>query len=44
VQRETANWLSRIVPKDSDKYVMLTIWNIVNYIAFVPMMAPKSAY
>jgi hypothetical protein len=37
VQVETANWLKRIIPEDSDKYVMLASWNIVNCIAFVPM-------
>ena len=39
VQMETANWLKRIIPEDSDKYVMLASWNIVNCIAFVPMSA-----
>lgn len=39
VQVETANWLKRIIPEDSDKYVMLASWNIVNCIAFVPMSA-----
>ena len=39
VQMETANWLKRIVPEDTDKYIMLATWNIVNCIAFVPLTA-----
>lgn len=39
---ETTNWLKRIVAEDSDKYIMLAAWNIVNCIAFVPLKAPKS--
>ena len=42
VQVETANWLNRIVPEESDKYVMLAAWNFVNCIAFVSMKTPKS--
>ena len=42
VQVETASWLNRIVPEESDKYVMLAAWNFVNCIAFVSMKAPKS--
>jgi len=44
VQVETANWLNRIVPEESDKYVMLAAWNFVNCIAFVSMKAPKSVH
>lgn len=44
VQVETANWLDRIVPEESDKYVMLAAWNFVNCIAFVSMKAPKSTH
>ena len=44
MQGETANWLTRIVPEDSDKYVMMAAWNIVNCIAFVPMAAPKTTH
>jgi hypothetical protein len=44
VQVETANWLNRIVPEESDKYVMLAAWNLVNCIAFVSMKAPKSVH
>ncbi|CAB3723566.1 hypothetical protein LMG22037_04976 [Paraburkholderia phenoliruptrix] len=33
----TADWLKRIVPEDSDQYVMLAATNLVNCIAFVPM-------
>jgi hypothetical protein len=36
---ETTNWLSRILPEKTDKYVMLTTANFVNCIAFVPMPA-----
>jgi len=43
VQVETANWLHRIVPEESDKYVLMAAWNFVNCIAFVPMKATKSA-
>ncbi len=32
--------LKRIVPEESDKYVMLAAANFVNCIAFVPMNAP----
>jgi hypothetical protein len=34
---ETKDWLSRIIPEDSDRYVMLAAINLVNCIAFVPM-------
>ncbi|WP_426177548.1 hypothetical protein [Massilia sp. TWR1-2-2] len=34
---ETKDWLSRIVPEDTDRYVMLAAVNLVNCIAFVPM-------
>jgi hypothetical protein len=33
----TADWLERIDPEDSDRYVMLAAANLVNCIAFVPM-------
>lgn len=42
VEVETANWLGRIVPEETDKYVMLAAANFVNCIAFVPLKAPKS--
>jgi hypothetical protein len=42
VQVETANWLNRIVPEESDKYVMMAAGNFVNCIAFVPMQVPES--
>lgn len=42
VQVETMKWLARIVPEESDKYVMLAAWNIVNCIAFVPIPAPNA--
>jgi hypothetical protein len=41
VWSETANWLKRIVPEDSDKYVMMVAANLVNCIAFVPTTAPE---
>ena len=34
---ETSKWLARIVPGDSDKHVMLAVWDLVNCIAFVPV-------
>jgi hypothetical protein len=33
----TADWLERIDPEGSDRYVMLAAANLVNCIAFVPM-------
>jgi hypothetical protein len=33
----TANWLKRIVPEETDRYVMMTAANLVNCIAFVPL-------
>jgi hypothetical protein len=42
VQMETMDWLTRIAPEKSDKYVMLAAWNIVNCIAFVPMTPPTA--
>ena len=41
VSTETANWLRRIVPEETDKYIILTAANFVNCIAFVPMPALK---
>jgi len=41
VEVETANWLQRIVPEETDKYVMLAAANLVNCIAFVPLDAQK---
>ena len=38
---ETSKWLTRIVPEESDKYVMLAIWNLVNCIAFVALPGSK---
>jgi hypothetical protein len=34
VSSETTSWMKRIVPEESDKYVMLAAWNLVNCIAF----------
>lgn len=41
VTTETANWLTRIIPEETDKYVMLAAANLVNCIAFVPLPASK---
>lgn len=35
VQSESAKWLSCIVPEETDKHVMLAVWNMVNCLAFV---------
>ncbi len=43
VQAETAIWMNRIVPEETDKYVMMAAANFVNCIAFVPIDVPKSA-
>jgi len=37
VQVETSNWLQRVAPEESDKYIVLAALNLVNCIAFVPM-------
>lgn len=42
VQMEAMNWLKRIVAEESDRYVMLAAWNIVNCIAFVSMPTPNA--
>jgi hypothetical protein len=34
VQVETANWLKRVTPEDSDRYVMLAAANMVNCIGY----------
>ncbi|MCK0505523.1 hypothetical protein [Aromatoleum anaerobium] len=41
VMVETSKWTTRIVPEESDKYVMLAIWNLVNCIAFVALPRSK---
>ena len=41
VMVETNKWMARIVPEESDKYVMLAIWNLVNCIAFVALPGSK---
>lgn len=43
VQTETANWLNRIVPEESDKYIIIAAATFVNCIAFVPIPASASA-
>ena len=37
VTNEIKDWMTRMPPQDSDKYVILTAINFVNCIAFVPM-------
>lgn len=37
VQMETPNWLTRIVPVETDKYAMLAVANFVSCIAHAPM-------
>jgi hypothetical protein len=37
----TADWLERIHPEESDRYVMLAAANFVNCIAFVPLPAVR---
>ena len=39
---ETKDWLSRILPGKTDKFVILAAANLVNCIAFVPMPGLKS--
>ena len=39
---ETKDWLSRVLPEETDKFVILAAANLVNCIAFVPMSALKS--
>lgn len=41
VQTETVNWLNRIAPEESDKYIVIAAATYVNCIAFVPL--PESA-
>ena len=36
---ETADWLQRIVPEESDKYIVMAVFNFVNCIAFASMPA-----
>jgi hypothetical protein len=43
VQMETMSWLKRVAPEETDKYVILAIWNFVNCIAFVSMKQPLPA-
>ena len=43
VQMETMSWLKRVVPEETDKYVILAVWNFVNCIAFVSMKQPSPA-
>ncbi|MCB1908197.1 MAG: hypothetical protein KDH15_12575 [Rhodocyclaceae bacterium] len=42
VMAETSKWLGQIAPEDSDKHVMLAIWNLVNCIGFISITAPKA--
>lgn len=43
VQMETTKWLARIVPAESDKYVMLAAWNMVNCIAHAAFPSGRDA-
>jgi hypothetical protein len=38
---ETTNWLKRITPEETDKFVMLAAANFVNCIAFVSLPRPR---
>jgi hypothetical protein len=40
VSVESKDWLLRIAPEESDKFVVLAAANLVNCIAFVPMPTP----
>lgn len=42
VQSESAKWSARIVPEETDKYVMLAVWNMVNCLAFVVFPESKA--
>jgi hypothetical protein len=42
VQSESANWSARIVPEETDKYVMLAALNMVNCLAFVALPESKA--
>lgn len=37
IQVETANWLQRVVPEESDKFVVMAALNLADCIAFVPL-------
>jgi hypothetical protein len=39
VSVELNDWLARVAPEETDKYVVLTAMNLVNCIAFVPIPA-----
>ncbi len=41
VNNETAHWLQRVEPAESDKYVVMAALNFVNCIAYVPLTAPS---
>ena len=42
VNVEVASWLRRVVPDDSDKYIVMAALNFVNCIAFAPLSATKA--
>lgn len=44
VQVETANWLKRVTPEDSDRYVMLAAVNMVNCIGYTQSAGSKSRH
>jgi len=43
VQMETMSWMKRVVPEETDKYVILAVWNFANCIAFVSIEKPSPA-
>ena len=42
VQSQCANWSASIVPEETDKYVTLAAWNMVNCLAFVVLPDSKA--
>lgn len=42
VMTEAAKSTARVAPEESDKYVLLTIWNLVNCIVFVALPGQKA--
>lgn len=42
VMTEAAKWTARVAPEESDKYVLLTIWNLVNCIPLVALPSQKA--
>lgn len=42
VQTEVVQWMTRVVPEESDKFVMIAATTLVNCIAYVPMRSASS--